>query len=348
MTHRGREPRITTLGLAKLRRLPPEWAHALALRGLPWVPAEPLEPPAGLATRLSGRSLAHPLGLAAGFDKEARAVTGLVRLGFAFVEVGTVTPRPQPGNPRPRLFRLETDRALINRMGFNNAGLHAFCGRLAGMPRPPIPIGVNIGVNKDSADPLADFAAALASVAPLADYVAVNVSSPNTAGLRDLQRPEKLGRLLRRLETRRSEADRRPALFLKIAPDLDDEALAGAVATAIGEGVAGLIVGNTTTSRPPDLKGRHRCETGGLSGAPLFALATDRLRLTARLARGRLELVGVGGIFSGADAYAKIRAGASAVQLYTALVLEGPAVVGRVLQELRGFSRLEDAIGVDV
>ena len=341
-----------------LHLLPPETAHGLALwalgRGL--APRFALAAPARLRTAFCGIELAHPLGLAAGFDKDALATRGLFRLGFSFVEIGTVTPRPQVGNPKPRLFRLRREQALINRMGFNNQGVAAVGARLAARDPSWGPLGANIGANRDSVDPLADYVAGLKALYPLVDYVAINVSSPNTPGLRDLQQPARLDELLAALlETRRTLAgERRPKpLLVKIAPDLapDDEVALAEVVTS--RGVDGLIVGNTTTARPPVIGGRHRDAVGGLSGAPLFLRSTEQLLRLRCLTGGSLPLIGVGGILRGADAYAKIRAGACALQLYTGLIYRGPRAVVRILAELDrllerdGWARLTDACGID-
>jgi dihydroorotate dehydrogenase len=338
--------------------LPPETAHALALWALGHGFGPIVSPIAStrLRTSLCGFDLPHPLGLAAGFDKNAEAVAGSFKLGFSFVEVGTVTPRPQPGNPKPRLFRLRRQQALINRMGFNNQGLEAVATRLSARDPARAPLGANIGANRDSADPVADYVACLGALYPLVDYVAVNVSSPNTPGLRDLQRGARLDALLVALIETRSElaggARPRP-LLVKIAPDLapaDEEAIAE---VAMARGIDGLIVGNTTTARPPIVPGRWRDQPGGLSGAPLFLRSTEQLLRFHRLTAGRMPLIGVGGILRGADAYAKIRAGASALQLYTALIYRGPRTVARILAELDallerdGCARLSDARGVD-
>lgn len=318
--------------------LPPETAHRAAIRLLPWLPTRRLPPLEHLRTRLAGLDLPHPLGLAAGFDKNGEAYAALLRQGFAFVEVGTVTPRAQPGNPRPRLFRLAQDDAIVNRMGFNNDGAAALARRLAGRdPRAGI-LGVNIGINKDAADPLADYRSGLETFQPLADYIAVNVSSPNTPGLRAWQGREALARLLEALAATRARlgSPRKP-LFLKVAPDLSPEDEEGIAELAPAHGIDGLIVANTTVERPPTLRSPHAGEAGGLSGRPLFPRST---RLLARMAvrlRGRIPLIGVGGVFTGADAYAKIRAGATAMQIYTALIYQGPAAVARILEDLDAF-----------
>lgn len=296
-----------------------------------------------------GRAFANPIGLAAGFDKDARAVGPLLGLGFGFVETGTVTPRPQAGNPRPRLFRLAEDRAVINRMGFNNEGLARYRARLAGLADRPAPVGANLGINKEGADPERDFPALVSAVAPLADYVVINVSSPNTPGLRDLQREAELSRILAAVA---SAVPNRPPLLVKVAPDLSPEGLAAVVETAIASAAAGLIVSNTTIARPPGLRSAARDEPGGLSGAPLFEPSTAMLARAYRLARGRLALIGVGGVASGADALAKIEAGASLVQLYTSFAYEGPRLIGRIKRELAallragGFGAVSEAVGL--
>ncbi|MEJ5233987.1 MAG: quinone-dependent dihydroorotate dehydrogenase [Geminicoccaceae bacterium] len=340
-----------------LRLLPPEPAHAAALALARLTPPLARRERPRLATRLAGLALPHPVGLAAGFDKNAEAFAGLLRLGFAFVEVGTVTPRPQPGNPPPRLFRLVEDRALINRMGFNNEGLEVVAARLARRDRRRGIVGANIGVNRDSAEPIADYLAGVERLGPLADYLVVNVSSPNTPGLREWQRPERLGTLLAALRRARdglAATGAKPPLFLKIAPDLEEKDAAAIVELALEAGLDGLVVANTTTARPTSLRSRHRDEPGGLSGAPLFEPSTALLRKVAARARGRLALVGVGGIDSAERAYAKIRAGASAVQLYTGLVYEGPGLLRRILDGLERLldrdrlDRLADAVGRDL
>ncbi len=329
----------------------PERAHALALAALRF----------GLAGRASGQAdpalqvaalglrFPNPIGLAAGFDKNAVALHGLSRLGFGFVEAGTVTPRPQPGNPRPRLFRLEADRAVINRMGFNNGGIEPFVRRLAARPRGQVPIGANVGINKEGAAPERDYPALIRAVAPFADYAVINVSSPNTPGLRDLQSEARLAAMLEAV----SEVPERPPLLVKIAPDLPAEGLAALVETCIAHGVQGLAVSNTPFWPPDDFKSLESREAGGLSGAPLFGPSTAMLARAYQLAGGRLVLIGVGGVFSGQDALTKIRAGATLVQLYTSFAYEGPALVTRIREELavalheHGFARIGDAVGVD-
>jgi dihydroorotate dehydrogenase len=339
---------LTDLGVAALRLLDPEIAHRLAVQAARFapLPAPPADDPV-LATTVAGLKLPNPVGLAAGLDKNGEALRGLSRLGFGFVECGSVTPRPQPGNPKPRLFRLWEDRAIINRMGFNNAGLEAFAARLARRPAGAV-IGANLGANKDTGDKAADYVAGLTRLRGLADYVAVNVSSPNTPGLRDLQGRAALDDLLGRLAEARA-GDPTP-VFLKIAPDLTTAEIQLIVEAALDHGVDALIVANTTLDRPDTLKSPRRGEAGGLSGAPLKARAAAALRAAAEASGGRLPLIAVGGIESGAEAYARIRAGASAVQLYSALVYEGPGLVGRIKRDLAarlradGFSTTSEAV----
>lgn len=347
---------LSRLASPFLRRLDPETGHRLAIRALRCglvPPAPPFDDPV-LRRSLWGLDFANPLGSAAGFDKNAEAVAETLALGFGFVEVGTVTPRPQPGNPRPRLFRLVEDEAVINRMGFNNEGLDAVLRRLR-QRRAAGVVAVNLGRNKDSTDAVADYVAGVRVAAPLASFLVVNVSSPNTPGLRGLQRRRDLEQLLRAVLAARDDtpAGRRPPLLVKIAPDLDEAELADIAAVALDTGIDGVVATNTTIGRPPSLKGTHAGEAGGLSGRPLFDLSTRVLRDTYRLTGGRLPLVGVGGVASGADAYAKIRAGASLVQLYTAMVYGGPGLVDRIRRDLAtllrrdGFAGVAEAVGAD-
>ncbi|MBI2260187.1 MAG: quinone-dependent dihydroorotate dehydrogenase [Caulobacterales bacterium] len=339
---------LTDFGAAALRLLDPEIAHRLAILALRIapLPAPRADDPV-LATTVAGLRLSNPVGLAAGLDKNGEALRGLSRLGFGFVECGSVTPRPQPGNPRPRLFRLSEDRAVINRMGFNNAGLEAFAARLARRPAGAV-IGANLGANKETEDKAADYVAGLERLKGLADYVTVNVSSPNTPGLRDLQGRAALDDLLGRLAEARA-GDRTP-VFLKIAPDLTAAEIQLIVEAALDHGIDALIVANTTLDRPESLRSPQRDEAGGLSGAPLKARATAALRAAAEASSGRLPLIAVGGIGSGAEAYERIRAGASAVQVYSALVYEGPGLVGRIKRDLAarlradGFSTANEAV----
>jgi dihydroorotate dehydrogenase len=305
---------------------------------------------AALAVHTLGRRFANPIGLAAGFDKDASAVGALMRLGFGFVETGTVTPRPQVGNPQPRLFRLAPDRAVINRMGFNNIGLEAYLARLIRRPHGSVIFGANVGINKEGADPERDYPALISAVAPHADYVVINVSSPNTPGLRDLQEQEQLRKILHAVV---EQVPSRPAMLVKIAPDIGDEALAAVVETCVTGGVQGLIVSNTTTSRPAGLRSPLARMAGGLSGAPLFQLSTTVLARAFLLARGRLVLVGVGGVATGEQAMTKIRAGATLVQVYTAFAYAGPALIPRLKRELAAavrasnFESVQDAVGKD-
>jgi dihydroorotate dehydrogenase len=327
-----------------------ERAHRLTIAALKLRPGRrPPAPDPVLATRVAGLEFPNPVGLAAGFDKDAEVPAAMLGLGFGFVEVGTLTPRPQPGNPKPRLFRLAEDRAAINRMGFNNGGLAAARARLA--RRGPGIVGANIGANKDSADRIIDYADGVRAMAGVADYLTVNVSSPNTPGLRALQDRAALDALLAAVIEARGDAG--PPVFLKVAPDLEAADVAAVAEVSVTRGIDALIVSNTTVSRPP-LRSPHAVEAGGLSGAPLGALALERLRDFRRAAGGRLPLIAAGGIASGADAYARIRAGASLVQLYTALVYEGPGLARRVCRELKallvrdGFATVGEAVGSGV
>lgn len=339
--------------------LPPEDAHRVTVRLLAAAPLprvlhddDPI-----LQTRLWGRTFANPLGLAAGFDKDAEAVDALLGLGFGFVEVGSVTPRPQPGNPRPRLFRLRADGAVINRMGFNSAGADAAARRLArsqkGQGRRAGILGINLGKNKDSTDAAADYCTGVSKLGAFADYLVVNVSSPNTPGLRALQEAAALRQILSAvLETRRQcLAGREPPLLVKIAPDLHEADLAAIADVVLDIGIDGIIVSNTTVQRPASLRSARAKETGGLSGKPLFTLSTEVLGRVYRLTQGRVPLIGVGGIASGADALAKIRQGASLVQLYTALVYGGPSLIGTIRRDLadrlrtEGFASVGEAVG---
>lgn len=320
------------LGAWALRRLDPEDAHSLAIRSLSLLPAgrRPPEDPV-LATRIGPLALSNPVGLAAGLDKNGEALGGLWRLGFGSVECGSVTPLPQPGNPRPRLFRLSEDKGVINRMGFNNAGLEPFAARLARRPAGAV-IGANLGANKESEDRVADYVTGLKRLAGLADYFTVNISSPNTPGLRALQDPSALADLLGRVREARP-ADGAP-VFLKIAPDLSPAEIAEVVEAALTFGIDALIVSNTTLDRPATLRSRFKDEAGGLSGAPLAVGARAALAAAAEASAGRLPLISAGGIDTGAEAYARIRAGAGAVQLYSALVYAGPGLVRRILRDL--------------
>jgi dihydroorotate dehydrogenase len=341
-----------------LRLLAPEAAHNATLRALELglVPMRQSADDPILATRVFGRDFPNPIGLAAGFDKDARVPDAMLRLGFGFVEIGSVTPRPQPGNPKPRLFRLPEDGAVINRFGFNSEGLDAARSRLAARRGRGGIVGVNLGKNRDTADPASDYAAGLAALSPFADYIVVNVSSPNTPGLRNLQRRSQVTALLEHLLALRAKAASaaRPPLLVKIAPDLTPEERADLAAVALESGIDGIIVSNTTVARPPELKGADAHEPGGLSGRPLMAPSTELLAEMYRLTRRRVPLIGTGGVASGADAYEKLRAGASLVQLYTALVFQGPGLVRRIKDDLArrlradGFRSVAEAVGAGV
>ena len=326
-----------------------ERAHRLTIAGLKAVPhTRPRHDPR-LAVTVAGLRFPSPVGLAAGVDKDAEVPDAFLSLGFGFVEVGTLTPLPQAGNPRPRLFRLPEDRAIINRFGFNNGGQAAAKARLARRRRHGI-VGVNIGANKDAADRIADYATGVRAMAPVADYLTVNISSPNTPGLRQLQDAAALDDLLAGAMAARGVDG--PPLFLKVAPDLEPADIDAIARVAMNRRVDALIVSNTTVIRP-DLRAAARGEAGGLSGAPLKALALQRLRDFARATGGAMPLIAAGGIASGADAWARIRAGASLVQLYSALAYQGPLLARHIARELAtlmaqdGFQDLPSAIGVD-
>jgi len=327
-----------------------ERAHRLTIRALKLLPAGlPAKADPMLAVRVAGLDFPNPTGLAAGFDKDAEAFRQMLGFGFGFVEVGTLTPAPQPGNDRPRLFRLAQDRAVINRLGFNNRGQAAARARIEKRNRRGGLVGVNIGANRDSADRIADYAAGVRAMLGVADYLTVNISSPNTPGLRALQDKGALDDLLAAVTEARGAG---PPIFLKVAPDLEAAEIDDIARAAIDHKIDALIVANTTISRPI-LQSRHRGEAGGLSGAPLKALALQRLRDFARATRGALPLIAAGGIENGVDAFDRIRAGASLVQLYTALVYRGPGLAEEINRELKrllalnGFARLTDAIGAE-
>lgn len=320
-----------------LTRFEPETAHRLTIRalaawqaaGLPLAPAAPARAPVTVA----GLTFAHPVCLAAGFDKDAEAIDAAHALGFAGVEVGTLTPRPQLGNPRPRLFRLTEDRAVINRMGFNNGGIDAALPRVARSKRRGV-IGVNVGANKDSTDRIADYATSVAKAAPLADHVTINISSPNTPGLRDLQDPAMLAELLAASDAARATPARRVPLFLKIAPDLDRAALIPIVRTVIDGHVDALIVANTTISRPDGLRSPDARQAGGLSGKPLQPLARQKLAEVAQITAGAIPLISAGGIDGPDEARRRLDAGASLIQLYSAMVYQGPTLPRQIAKAL--------------
>ena len=334
-----------------------ENAHRLAVQGLRLVPRgpAPTDDPR-LSIRVFGLNFPNPVGLAAGFDKHGEVPDALLRLGFGFVEVGTVTPQPQPGNPRPRLFRLPGDQGVINRLGFNSEGAQAVLARLAARAGSGGLVGVNVGANKDSPDRIADYVSLIETFAPVASYFTVNISSPNTPGLRDLQQGRLFDELLARVVDARARVSRQAGLtplLIKIAPDLTLNELDDVVGAARRRRVDGMIVGNTTVARPPHLKDRVAKESGGLSGRPLFALSTRMLAETYVRVEGAFPLVGAGGIDSGRTALAKIRAGACLVQLYSSLVFRGLGLVGEIKAELAealaGSRRggLPDLVGLD-
>jgi dihydroorotate dehydrogenase len=354
-------------GLYKITRpflfaLTPEASHGLTIKALKWglgrfLPAAP--DPEVLSTSVWGLHFSNPVGVAAGFDKNAEVPAALLRLGTGFAEIGTVTPLPQDGNPKPRLFRLTADQAVINRLGFNNNGLVALAAKLERIERPrPGPVGVNIGANKDSPEPIADYVTAIRRLANLADYFVINVSSPNTPGLRDLQTDSTLRQLAASakaalVEERSGPANASPPILVKVAPDLDENGREQIARVALEVGIDGLVVTNTTLMRPQELNSANSGEAGGLSGAPLLDLSTQVLSDLYRLTKGRIPLIGVGGISTGQEAYRKIRAGASLVQLYTALIFEGPGLIGRIKDELAallsadGFGSVAEAVGAD-
>lgn len=348
---------LTDLGVAAIRLLPAETAHEMTIRSLRSGMGVPGQAPAthpALAVKLprSGLKLSNPIGLAAGFDKNCDVPTAMAKFGFGFVECGTVTPQPQIGNPKPRLFRLSRDRAVINRMGFNNLGLDNFVKNL-GAYSGLVPLGANVGANKDSGDRMADYVTGIEAVAPHATYITINISSPNTPGLRGLQDKGSLESLLAVC----GDADRKDKpVFLKVAPDLKEDAIKDicGVIKQSGDWLAGLIISNTTVGRPVSLKSSRKGESGGLSGAPLMYPSTEVLKSFARALDGAFDLIGAGGISSGAEAYRKIRAGARAVQLYSALVYEGPGLVRDIkrdlisLLEADGFASLTEACGKDL
>ncbi len=337
------------LGLPALHLLPPETAHAVGLRALQlgMAPAPGPATSPRLACKIAGLSLPNPIGLAAGFDKNAIAVAPLLQSGFGFIELGAATPKPQPGNPKPRLFRLSPDQAAINRFGFNNQGMEAIAERLA-KPRNGI-AGINLGANKDSEDRAEDFAKVLACIGPHVDFATVNVSSPNTEKLRDLQGKAALKALLQGVLEVRATLPKAIPVFLKIAPDLDSKALEDIAETAVATGISGIICTNTTLARE-GLQSRFATEAGGLSGQPLFESSTRVLARISKLTNGEMPLIGVGGVSDAEQAFAKIRAGASAVQLYTALVYKGIGLAQEItlgLDEIlqrEGFANIAEAV----
>ena len=330
------------LATGAVRILPAESAHRFTINALKTGLAKPApeldDPRLAVTLKKSGLKLPNPIGLAAGFDKNAEVFAQMLAFGFGFVECGTVTPRPQAGNPRPRLFRLTEDRGVINRMGFNNDGLGLYVRRLAAAPRSIGIVGANVGANKDSQDRIADYVAGVKAVWPYCTYLTINISSPNTPGLRGLQDRDALEELLGRVGAAAREMDmavkNRP-VFLKVAPDLDDTAITDIAEVALAQDwLSGLIVSNTTVDRPASLTSSHKGETGGLSGAPLMEKSTRTLVAFHAIIGDRLDLIGAGGIASADDVIAKLRAGAQAVQLYSALVFHGPLLVRRIKADL--------------
>ena len=358
---------LPDLALPLVKQLPPEAAHTATIKGLKLGLGLPKISPSKWQTDItlprSGLKLQNPVGLAAGFDKNADVHTPMARFGFGFVECGTVTPKPQPGNPKPRLFRLKEDDGVINRMGFNNHGLNYFVRRLRrAPPAETCPVGANVGANKTSTDFIADYEQGIAAVYPVCSYITINISSPNTPGLRGLQSESALQDLLSRCgRAWQSAKEAHPntsekPVFLKIAPDLEARELADIINTVrtTGAWLSGLIISNTTLDRPNSLSSPDRDENGGLSGAPLMAKSTRVLKTVAEELFGEFDLIGCGGISSGADAYAKIRAGAHAVQLYSALVYHGASLVSKINADLAallkadGFKSVEAAVGADL
>ncbi|XP_077418797.1 dihydroorotate dehydrogenase (quinone), mitochondrial isoform X2 [Vanacampus margaritifer] len=326
------------------------------------VPLNRYQDPESLGVNVLGLKFKNPVGIAAGFDKHGEAVDGLYKIGFGFVEVGTITPKPQDGNPKPRVFRLAADRAIINRYGFNSCGVLEAQQRLKvregvqqEQTKAGLPLGINLGKNKQSQDARADYLEGLRVLGPLADYLVVNVSSPNTPGLRDLQGKAELRRLLHAVLTERDamQGRRKPPVLVKIAPDLSAQDKQDIADVVTELGVDGLMVSNTTVSRPEVLQDPQRCQTGGLSGQPLKDMSTNTVREMYRLTKGKVTIIGIGGVASGQDAMDKIRAGASLVQLYTALAYQGPPVVTKIKRELelllkeQGFGSVSEAVGAD-
>lgn len=347
---------VEALGMAVMRNIDPETAHGLALKalanGLAPIRKGPVSSPR-LATRLAGMTLENPIGLAAGFDKNAVAIAPLSKAGFGWLEVGAATPLPQPGNPKPRLFRQPEHKAVINRFGFNNDGAALIAGRLADRPATNVAVGLNIGANKDTVDKSTDFAKVVAMAGEYCDFLTVNVSSPNTENLRDLQAAEALARILNDVRSARDALTRKPAIFVKLAPDLDDGALSDLASVAMECGIDALIATNTTQARP-DPGARHANEAGGLSGRPLMEPSTRILAKLARLTQGRLPLVGVGGISTVDDVWEKLRAGATAVQLYTALAYQGLSLAADLAAQLdqrlqeAGFDHVDQLVGTGI
>jgi len=344
------------MGTAAMRMLPAERAHKTTIKalkaGLGPVAVKTASPE--LITEVGGLTLPNPVGLAAGFDKDCDVPDAMLAAGFGFAECGTVTPRPQVGNPKPRLFRLTEDQAVINRMGFNNGGLDKFKSRLIKRQGNAGIVGANLGANKDSTDRVEDYVKGLKALWGLSDYFTINISSPNTPGLRDLQNENAMDELLGRIAEARAElTGDNPSypIFLKVAPDVDMTEVERIVQQARMYGMNAIIVSNTTIARPETLQSQYKGEGGGLSGAPLFEPSTEVLKEFYAAAEGKIDLIGVGGISNGAQAYAKIRAGAKAVQLYSALVFQGPGLVTEINRDVKarlkadGFSSISEVVG---
>lgn len=343
--------------------LSPEDAHRLTLNILKYAPGfllpKPKSPPPELKVSLWGRNFPNPVGLAAGFDKNAESISGLFHFGFGFIEAGTVTLKPQDGNPRPRVFRCAQHNAVINRMGFPNCGAAIFKENLRSFlekkPKPNGVLGINIGMNKDQTDAAKDYTALVRSLAPMADYLTINISSPNTPGLRNLQEKEPLTELLTAVLAERKSAcgEYAPPLLLKLAPDLTDSQIDDIASVLLTLKIDGVILTNTTLSRPENLPTKFREQKGGLSGAPLTDLSTAIIRYFYRATKGQIPIVGVGGISNAEEAYAKIRAGASLVQIYSNLIFEGPGLAGKInaglleLLKKDGFTHISEAVGAD-
>ncbi len=349
---------VNLFPLAKpfIHLLDPEVAHKATIAALrlglgPLAASKSSTDPSNLSVEAFGLKFPNPVGLAAGFDKNAQVPDAILALGFGFTEAGTVTPRPQAGNARPRLFRLSEDRGVINRMGFNNDGLAAFKIRVRTRDRRRGLVGANLGANKDSHDRIEDYVTGLRSLSGLVDYFTINISSPNTPGLRGLQNKGELEELIRRLLEARLELQDQTPILLKIAPDVSDEELEDIIDVICTAGIDGLILGNTSIGLRDTLKSRYAKESGGLSGTPLFNLSTERLGLAYRLIKNRMPIIGVGGISSGRDAYEKILSGATLVQLYSALVFDGPGLVADINRDLDdylktdGFASVSEAVG---
>ncbi|XP_077983112.1 dihydroorotate dehydrogenase (quinone), mitochondrial-like [Glandiceps talaboti] len=362
-TYSGQERFYREILMPSLRVIDAEKAHELSIKMASWgiVPRNKYVDPESLKTKVWGREFSNPVGVAAGFDKHADGMSGLLKMGFGFVEIGSVTPEPQPGNPKPRVFRLLQDRAIINRYGFNSVGHEAVYQSLSAWRNKSKGktglLGINLGKNKESTDAVGDYVKGVKKLGPLADYIVINISSPNTPGLRKMQGKQQLQELIEKVLEARNHLQQptKPIVLIKIAPDLsvtDKEDIASVIMDEKLR-VDGLIVSNTTVSRPESLLSPEKTETGGLSGPPLKEMATDTVKDMYKLTQGQLPIIGVGGVSNGDDAYQKIRAGASLVQLYSALAYDGPPVVKRIKKELEqllrndGFKTVAEAVGVD-